>query len=217
MNIQIAPSILSADFACLGQEARRMELAGADLLHIDVMDGHFVPNITIGAPVVYCLRKVTKLPFDVHLMISEPDRYVDAFVDAGANMVTVHAECPSADKALKQLRHRGVKCALSVKPGTPVDAVYPYLDKLDMVLIMTVEPGFGGQSFMTDMLPKIRTLRQWADQFGLPLDIQVDGGVDVNTAPLAIAAGANILVAGTAVFYSDDPKATIRKLRSGRA
>ena len=179
-----------------------MELAGADLLHIDVMDGHFVPNITIGAPVVYCLRKVTKLPFDVHLMISEPDRYVDAFVDAGANMVTVHAECPSADEALKQLRHRGVKCALSVKPGTPVDAVYPYLDKLDMVLVMTVEPGFGGQSFMTDMLPKIRTLRQWADQFGLPLDIQVDGGVDVNTAPLAIAAGANILVAGTAVFYS---------------
>ena len=192
LKIQIAPSIFSADFACLGQEARRMELAGADLLHIEVMVGDFVPNITIGAPVVYCLRIVTKLPFDVHLMISEPDRYVDAFVDAGANMVTVHAECPSADEALKQLRHRGVKCALSVKPGTPVDAVYPYLDKLDMVLVMTVEPGFGGQSFMTDMLPKIRTLRQWADQFGLPLDIQVDGGVDVNTAPLAIAAAANI-------------------------
>ena len=211
MNIQIAPSILSADFACLGQEARRMELAGADLLHIDVMDGHFVPNITIGAPVVYCLRKVTKLPFDVHLMISEPLRYVDDFLKAGADIISFHLEAESSvHETIRAIRAGGAKPAVALKPKTPVEAVLPFLDDLDMVLVMTVEPGFGGQSFMAPMMDKVRTLKAHG------AFVEVDGGINPQTAVAAKEAGVDVCVAGTSVFHAPDAAKAIATLREGK-
>ena len=212
--IKISPSILAGDFARLGEAAQRCEAAGADWLHIDVMDGHFVPNITIGAPVVKCLRKTTGLFFDVHLMISEPDRYIPDFAAAGADLITVHAESDGDTAKTVELIHSlGVKAAVALKPATPAEAVLPYLEKADLVLVMTVEPGFGGQSFMEDQLPKIAAIRAECDRRGLVTDIQVDGGITDQTAPLVLHAGANVLVAGSYLFKATDMSAAVSSLK----
>ena len=214
MTIKISPSILAGDFARLGEAAQLCERSGADWLHIDVMDGHFVPNITIGAPVVKCLRKTTGLFFDVHLMISEPDRYIPDFAAAGADLITVHAESDGdTEKTVELIRSLGVKAAVALKPATPAQTVFPYLDKLDMVLVMTVEPGFGGQSFMADQLPKITAIRAECEKRGLAMDIQVDGGITDKTAPLVIKAGANVLVAGSYLFKAENMAAAIAALK----
>lgn len=213
--IQILPSILSSDYSCLADEFRRMQTAGADMLHIDVMDGHFVPNITLGPPIMKCLRPCTDLPFDVHLMITHPLQYIPDFADAGANIITFHVEADSNIPAtLAAIRQSGCKPALSVKPGTPVEALFPFLEGVDMVLIMTVEPGFGGQSFLQDMLPKIKALRRECSRRKLSLDIQVDGGITAETIVEAARAGANWFVAGSAIFHAQDAKAQIRHMRA---
>ena len=213
--IKISPSILSCDYSRMGDEFENMKKCGADWLHIDVMDGHFVPNITLGAPIVKCMRKCSDLVFDVHLMISDPKKYIPDFVKAGADVITFHIESDSpVEETIDLIRESGCVAALSVKPGTPVEEVFPYLDKLGMVLVMTVEPGFGGQSFMADMMPKVRKLREEINRRGLDVDIQVDGGVSLKTVETCAEAGANVLVAGSAIFGSDDPKATIAELRA---
>ena len=210
-DIRIAPSILSADFAALGEDCKRMQEAGAEILHLDVMDGHFVPNISFGPPVIASLREQNEMFFDVHLMIEHPIRYIDAFKKAGAEGITFHLECQDdVEETLAALEKAGVKKAISLKPGTPAEAVYPYLDRLDMVLVMTVEPGFGGQSFMADMLPKIRAIREKAPH----IDLQVDGGISAQTAPLVTEAGANVLVAGSALFSKPDYRAAVAELRA---
>ncbi len=212
-SIKIAPSILSADYASLRDEAERVRLAGADLLHVDVMDGHFVPNITLGAPVVKCLRGRVSLPFDVHLMISDPLKYIPDFVNAGADIITVHVESGSTAECIALMKELGVTPAVALKPATPAEAVFPYLNELGMVLVMTVEPGFGGQSFMHDQLEKIRLIRRRMDEVKPAFDLEVDGGITAETAPLALAAGANVLVAGSAVFGKPDRKTAIAALR----
>ena len=213
--IKISPSILSCDYSKMGEEFKRMEECGADWLHIDVMDGHFVPNITLGAPIVKCMRKCSSLVFDVHLMISDPKKYIPDFVKAGADIITFHIESDSpAEETIDLIRSLGCKAALSVKPKTPVEVVFPYLEKLSMVLVMTVEPGFGGQSFMADMLDKVKVLRAECERRGLDTDIQVDGGINEQNAGLAVLSGANVLVAGSAVFGSKDAKATIASLKN---
>ncbi|MBD3378892.1 MAG: ribulose-phosphate 3-epimerase [Candidatus Omnitrophica bacterium] len=205
----IAPSILSADFSRLGDEVRAIEKAGADWVHIDVMDGAFVPNITIGPLVVRSLRPVTGMFLDVHLMIADPEKYIEPFADAGSDMITFHAEAiDSPENIIGRIREKGKKAGISIKPGTSVSRIRPVLPAVDMVLVMTVEPGFGGQSFMSDMLSKVRELRRDFD--GL---IQVDGGINPMTAPLALSAGADVLVAGTAVFGEDDYSSAISGLR----
>jgi len=212
--IKIAPSILSADFANLGEEIRRVEQAGADMIHIDVMDGHFVPNLTIGAPVVSSLRKVSKLPFDVHLMIDNPQDMLDQFITAGADIITIHAEtAPHLHRLLQTVKERGVQTGVSLNPSTPLTAVEEILGAVDMILIMTVNPGFGGQKFIAAMLDKISRLRQMITQRKLAVDIEVDGGIDTVTARQVVAAGANILVAGSAVYGSNDVAEAIRKIR----
>jgi len=215
MSIKIAPSILSADFSILAEEVKRVEEGGADLLHVDVMDGHFVPNITIGPLVVSSLKGKTKLPFDVHLMIENPDNYIDAFIQAGAEMITIHVEAAvHLHRTLQNIREKGVKVGVALNPATPLDAIEYILDQVDMVLLMTVNPGFGGQAFIKAVLPKINRLRTMIEQRGLTIDIQVDGGINKETAPLAIKAGANILVAGSAVYGSSNIGETISALRS---
>lgn len=212
--IKISPSILSCDFANLESECALMKQGGADMLHIDVMDGHFVPNLTLGAPIVKCLRPKNDMFFDVHLMISDPLKYIDDFAKAGSDLITFHVEADSDIQAtLDKIKSHGIKASLSVKPGTPIEAVYPYLEQLDMVLIMTVEPGFGGQKFMGDMVEKIVKLRAKCAEMGKELDVQVDGGIDNNTAKIVADAGANVLVAGSAIFGAADPVAAVGILR----
>ena len=215
---KIAPSILSADFACLGQEIRSIETA--DYLHFDVMDGLFVPNISIGIPVLESVRKITDMTLDVHLMIDRPHRYVERFADAGADLVVFHLEADAQEDirdALRAVRARGKRAGLAVKPATPAKDLIPYLSELDLALVMTVEPGFGGQRFMEDMLPKVELLRKTVDREGLPCEIEVDGGVNPATAALCRAAGADVLVAGSDVFRAADRAARIAQLRGETA
>lgn len=210
MYTKISPSMLAADYANLESELKKCENGGADLIHLDVMDGHFVPNISIGAPVIAAMKKVCSVPFDVHLMISNPFDYIDDFADAGADIITFHTECDSdTDKTIDKILAAGCKAALAVKPATPIEEVYPYLEKLSMVLVMTVEPGFGGQSFMESTMPKIIKLRERCPE----IDIQVDGGINSETVKIAGQAGANVFVAGSAVFRSDNPAEAIKILK----
>ena len=216
-SVRIAPSILSADFASLGAEVRAVSQAGADYIHIDVMDGHFVPNLTIGPAVVAALRPHSSLPFDVHLMISPADPYIPDFVQAGADIVTVHVEAgPHLHRTIQLIKDEGVRAGLALNPGTPVTVVKPLLDTLDLVLVMSVNPGFGGQSFIAGQLEKIRQLRTLIDKTERKIDLQVDGGINSENAADAIAAGADVLVAGSATFTGDTSQyaANIEALRT---
>ena len=202
-RFKIAPSILSADFARLGQQVSEAEAAGADYIHIDVMDGHFVPNITVGPLVVSAVRAVTPLPLDVHLMIEAPERHLEAFCAAGATGLTVHVEtCPHLSRTLQQIKELGCRAGVTLNPSTPASALQEVLADVDLVLVMTVNPGFGGQAFMERMLSKIERVRAMLDQIGSSAELEVDGGIDSRTAPLVVRAGADVLVAGSAIFGS---------------
>ena len=209
----LAPSILSADFARLADEIAAVERGGAGLVHVDVMDGHFVPNITLGPPVVKAIRKATRLPLDCHLMIENADRYLDAFVDAGANWISLHQEAvPHLQRSVAHLRSRGVRPGVAVNPATPLSTLDEILPELDYVLVMSVNPGFGGQKFLPPSLDKIRRLRDRIRERGLAVQIEVDGGVDAGNVKELVAAGAEVLVAGNAVYGTGDPEAAARRL-----
>jgi ribulose-phosphate 3-epimerase len=213
---KISPSILSADFTRLGDEIKAVEHAGADYIHIDVMDGHFVPNITIGSMIVEAVKRVTALPLDVHLMISEPDKFIDDFAKAGADILTVHTETVKhLHRTIHYIRDRGVRPGVSLNPATPLDILEYILDDLDLVLLMTVNPGFGGQKFIPAVLPKIKLLREQIDKRGLKTEIEVDGGIGPDTINRVSSAGADVFVAGSAIFYSEDYKKTIGLMREG--
>ena len=214
--IKVSPSILSADFVNLERDIRALTPAGADYVHVDVMDGIFVPNITIGIPVVAAIRRITDLPLDVHLMIDRPIRYVDDFCKAGSDILTIHTEADTEEntlKALKRIRENGVKAAISVKPKTSAEAVLPFLPFCDLILVMTVEPGFGGQSFMEDMMPKLKKIREYIDAQNPSCELEVDGGVNKETAMLCRENGANVLVAGSAYFKASDPADFVRSVK----
>ena len=212
--IYISPSLLAADFNNLGAEVKRIEEAGADYLHLDVMDGVFVPNISFGLPVIESLRKTCGLVFDVHLMITEPERYAERFANAGADIITFHYEaCTDPAALIKKIKELGKKASVSISPKTPAEAVLPFLSELDMVLVMTVEPGFGGQSLIPETLEKVKVIRKTIDENGYNCNIQVDGGISEKNISLVTDAGANVIVAGTAVFRSADPAKTISELK----
>ena len=213
-NIKISPSILSADFSILGDEIKNLEKAGADLIHIDVMDGHFVPNITMGPPIIKQIRKCTKLPFDVHLMIAPVEKYIKAFADAGSDIITLHPEATdNLKRAVQTVKSFGKKTGVSLNPKTPISALMDVINDIDLILIMSVNPGFAGQSFMSEVLPKVTELRKMINDKKLKIDIEIDGGINFETAALAVKAGANILVSGTTIF-SGSLKDNIQKLRN---
>ena len=214
---KISPSILSADFVNLERDIRALAAAGSDYVHIDVMDGLFVPNITIGIPVVAAIRKITDLPLDVHLMIDRPIRYVERFCQVGADILTVHVEADTEEntlEALRKIKACGVRPAICVKPKTPAEAVLPYLDLCSLILVMTVEPGFGGQSFMADMMPKVQQIRKYIDERNPACELEVDGGVNEQTGRVCKDAGANVLVAGSAYFKAADKPAFVRAIQA---
>ncbi|MFZ5646534.1 MAG: ribulose-phosphate 3-epimerase [Bacillota bacterium] len=212
--IKIAPSLLAADFSRLAEEIRKVEEAGAEYLHLDIMDGHFVPNITFGPPVVAALKKNSAMVFDVHLMIENPDRYIGDFIDAGADLVTVHAEtCPHLHRTIQMIKKSGVKAGVALNPSTHPSAIGYVMDMLDLVLVMTVNPGFGGQEFIREMLPKIRVVRGMLSSVGSGAEIQVDGGIGPATAPLVAREGATVLVAGSSVFGSPNPEQAVRQIK----
>ena len=211
---KIAPSILSADFARLGEEIRGVEAAGADLIHFDVMDGHFVPNLSIGLPVLESVRKITRLPLDAHLMIEEPGRYLEAFVKSGADSISIHAEvCPDLPEIARQIHALGIRAAVAVNPETPPDRVLAAAEHFDMILVMSVHPGFGGQSFIPETVNKLRVIREELDRRGLPLDVEIDGGIKLENIASVAAAGANVFVSGSGIFGKPDYAAIIAKMR----
>lgn len=212
--IKIAPSLLSSDFSKLGEEIKRVESAGADLIHIDVMDGHFVPNLTLGPPIIKSLRKITTLPFDVHLMISNPDIYIDEYADAGADIITVHTEaCTHLHRVIQKIKQRNVKAAAALNPATSLSSLDYIIDELDMVLIMTVNPGFGGQKFISSSIEKIKILRSLIEKRKLSVDIEVDGGIGVGNIYDVTLAGANVIVSGSTIFKADGIPEIIKKLK----
>ena len=213
--VKISPSVLAADLSNLASEVKDIEASGADMVHLDVMDGMFVTNISFGLPVIQSLRSKTNIIFDVHLMIDAPERYADRFIEAGADILTFHLEaCKDSSDLLSRIREQGVMAGISIKPGTPVEEVYPYLDQCDMVLVMTVEPGYGGQKLIPETLEKVTKIKAEAEMRGLNIEIQVDGGINGENAKDAISAGATILVAGSSVFGKTDRKAAIEALRN---
>ncbi|MBB2478715.1 ribulose-phosphate 3-epimerase [Bacillus sp. APMAM] len=211
---KIAPSILSADFSKLAEEIIDVENGGADYIHIDVMDGHFVPNITIGPIVVEAIRPITKLPLDVHLMIQNPDQYIEAFAKAGADYISVHVEaCPHLHRTIQHIKSFGVKAGVVLNPATPVEMIEHIINDVDLVLLMTVNPGFGGQNFIPSVLPKIKKVKELADKNGLNIEIEVDGGVNSKTAKLCVDAGANVLVAGSAIYNQENRRQAIEAIK----
>lgn len=212
--VKISPSVLAADLSNLESEVRDIERAGADMVHLDVMDGMFVTNISFGLPVIESLRKKSEMVFDVHLMIERPERYADRFIDAGADILTFHIEsCQDSEALLEKIKSRGIKAGITIKPKTPAEVVFPLLDKCDMVLVMTVEPGYGGQALIPETLEKVKQIRAEIDRRGLSVDLQVDGGINAENAKNAVDSGANILVAGSSVFKAKDRRAAIDALR----